>query len=108
MSCRVPRKGRAEFGHSSRSELPSTSTSADPAAVLAITDVAKSFATGDARRRVFAGVNLDLRATDYVAVMGESGVGKSTLLNLVAGLDEADGASIVLDGHCMNGYRVFW
>ena len=50
------------------------------------------------RARCSPGVNLDLVPGEYVAVMGESGIGKSTLLNLVAGLDDADGGSIKLDG----------
>jgi len=41
---------------------------------------------------------LELCVGDYVAVMGESGIGKSTLLNLVAGLDSADEGTIQLDG----------
>jgi putative ABC transport system ATP-binding protein len=45
-------------------------------------------------RTVLTGVDLELVAGDYVAIMGESGVGKSTLLNLVAGLDRADEGSI--------------
>ena len=49
-------------------------------------------------RTVFSGVDLELRAGEYVAVMGESGSGKSTLLNLVAGLDRADAGSIELEG----------
>jgi putative ABC transport system ATP-binding protein len=53
---------------------------------------------GPRPRTVFSGVDLELEAGDYVAVMGESGIGKSTLLNLVAGLDRADSGSIKLDG----------
>ena len=52
---------------------------------------------GPRPRMVFTDVNLKLEAGDYVAVMGESGIGKSTLLNLVAGLDRADSGSIRLD-----------
>src|SRR6266540_3197467 len=52
---------------------------------------------GPRPRTVFTDVDLELEAGDYVAVMGESGVGKSTLLNLVAGLDRADSGSIILD-----------
>lgn len=48
-------------------------------------------------RTVFTCVDLELATGDYVAVMGESGIGKSTLLNLVAGLDHADSGSITLD-----------
>jgi putative ABC transport system ATP-binding protein len=42
--------------------------------------------------------SLSLRDGEYVAIIGESGVGKSTLLNLIAGLDRADHGTIVLDG----------
>jgi putative ABC transport system ATP-binding protein len=65
--------------------------------MLTVRSLRKSF-TGPRPRTVFAGVDLDLAPGEYVAVMGESGIGKSTLLNLVAGLDHADGGSIVLDG----------
>ena len=54
-------------------------------------------------REIFAGLDLVLGPGDYVAVMGESGVGKSTLLNLVAGLEAPDGGSIVLDGRELVG-----
>ena len=48
-------------------------------------------------RAVLAQVSLELVSGDYVAVMGESGVGKSTLLNLIAGLDVPDSGNVVLD-----------
>lgn len=49
-------------------------------------------------RAVLRGVSLTLQAGEYVAIVGESGVGKSTLLNLVAGLDRPDGGRLCLDG----------
>jgi putative ABC transport system ATP-binding protein len=65
--------------------------------VLSIRQLAKAYA-GPRQRTVLSGVDLELAPGDYVAVMGESGVGKSTLLNLIAGLDRADAGSIKLDG----------
>lgn len=65
--------------------------------MLSIRQLAKTYA-GPRQRTVLAGIDLELAPGDYVAVMGESGVGKSTLLNLIAGLDRADAGSIVVDG----------
>jgi len=65
--------------------------------VLSIRQLVKTYAA-PRPRAVLGGVDLDLGAGDYVAVMGESGIGKSTLLNLIAGLDRPDSGSIVLGG----------
>ncbi len=47
---------------------------------------------------VFANVNLTVAPGEFVAIIGESGVGKSTLLNCMAGLDAWDSGSVTLDG----------
>ena len=47
---------------------------------------------------VFANVDLALAAGEFVAVLGESGVGKSTLLNCIAGLDRVDAGTVRIDG----------
>ena len=62
--------------------------------MLRITGAGKRFGA----RVVFADVDLELGAGEYVAIVGESGVGKSTLLNLIAGLEPADAGSISFDG----------
>ena len=49
-------------------------------------------------RIVLRDVSLTLQPGEYVAIVGESGVGKSTLLNLIAGLDRPDGGRLALDG----------
>jgi len=65
--------------------------------VLVVRSVSKVY-DGPRRRVVLQGVDLQLAAGEYVAIMGESGIGKSTLLNLIAGLDPPDSGSVTLDG----------
>ncbi|MCZ8101503.1 MAG: ATP-binding cassette domain-containing protein, partial [Burkholderiales bacterium] len=63
--------------------------------VLAVVDLHKRFGSD---REVLAGLSLELRAGERVALLGESGVGKSTLLNLVAGLERPDSGEILVSG----------
>ena len=50
------------------------------------------------RAPVLDGVSLQLSAGEYIAIIGESGVGKSTLLNIIAGLDHADSGRVLFEG----------
>ena len=52
---------------------------------------------------VFENVDLDVEAGEFVAIVGESGVGKSTLLNCIAGLDRADAGNVRIGGIDMTG-----
>ena len=65
--------------------------------MLALREIGKGFGT-TASRPLFSDVALTLSAGECVAIMGESGVGKSTLLNCIAGLERVDRGSIRLDG----------
>ena len=59
----------------------------------------KSYGHG---RTVLAHLDFALQPGEYVAIMGDSGVGKSTLLNLIAGLDTADAGVVLIDGVAMS------
>src|SRR5277367_6501810 len=67
-----------------------------PDPVLRLENLSKRFAPD--RPALFEDINLELQPGEYLAIMGESGVGKSTLLNLLAGLDSPDTGRVVLDG----------
>jgi putative ABC transport system ATP-binding protein len=69
--------------------------------VLRLSGVSRRFsATSPA---VLDGLDFALAPGEYVAIMGESGVGKSTLLNIMAGLDRPDGGRIEVDGKDLAG-----
>ena len=62
--------------------------------MLSVANLTKRFGA----RTVFDNLNLTIQPGEYVAITGESGIGKSTLLNLLAGLDVPDAGHIILDG----------
>ena len=62
--------------------------------MLQVSCVTKRFG----ERTVLQAVSLDVRQGEYVALVGESGVGKSTLLNIIAGLEPPDAGEILFEG----------
>jgi putative ABC transport system ATP-binding protein len=64
--------------------------------MLSIRNLAKAY-EGIATRRVLNNVSLEAKSGDCFAIMGDSGVGKSTLLNIVAGLDVPDHGSVAIE-----------
>jgi putative ABC transport system ATP-binding protein len=70
--------------------------------VISISQVRKSFG-GAAQRVVISGLSLEVARGEFVAIRGESGIGKSTLLNLVSGLDQPDSGRVVVNGVDLDG-----
>jgi putative ABC transport system ATP-binding protein len=66
--------------------------------MLELIEVTKAYGEGEARRVVLDALSFSLDPGEYVALTGESGIGKSTVLNLIAGLEVADSGRILLDG----------
>jgi putative ABC transport system ATP-binding protein len=69
--------------------------------ILAVESISKSFGSS-ADRKVLRDLSLQLADGEYVAIMGESGVGKSTLLNLIAGLDVPDTGRVLFAGKTLS------
>lgn len=66
--------------------------------LLSIRNLSKCYPGQDPNRAVLRNVSLDLEAGKSIALTGESGVGKSTLLHLIAALDHYDSGDINIDG----------
>ncbi len=67
---------------------------------LSVTGLAKAVPGG---RLLFQGLDLAVAPGEIIAIMGESGIGKSTLLNLIAGLDRPDAGTIAIAGDALAG-----
>jgi NitT/TauT family transport system ATP-binding protein len=71
---------------------------------LEIRDLNQSFTRDDGTQLVVLDhLNFDVRDKEFVCILGSSGCGKTTLLRLIAGLDEARAGSIILDGEEIRG-----
>ncbi len=81
------------------SERGNTRQAPEPASHDAPVLEARSLAKRYGEATVFANASLTVAPGEFVAIVGESGVGKSTLLNCLAGLDQWDGGHIALCGH---------
>ena len=66
--------------------------------MLSAAGVRKIYRTGAESVDALKGVDFDVAAGEFVAVMGASGSGKTTLLNCLSGLDDIDEGSVVIDG----------
>ena len=71
-----------------------------PQSLLALRGVTKRFGG----RTVLSGVSLDVAAGEYVAIVGDSGIGKSTLLNVIAGLEPADSGEVIFKEKKLTDY----
>ncbi|PKM05495.1 MAG: nitrate ABC transporter ATP-binding protein [Gammaproteobacteria bacterium HGW-Gammaproteobacteria-6] len=65
---------------------------------LNIEKVSKTFITGKNVSEVLVDINLSVERGEYISIIGHSGCGKSTVLNIVAGLIESSSGAVILDG----------
>ena len=66
--------------------------------MLKMVGIDKSFNIGTINeKQIFKGLNLTINDGDFITVIGGNGAGKSTMLNLIAGVHKADGGRIFLD-----------
>jgi len=91
-------------GRNVRETLPGAAREGAPAALkladltLDLRGVRRRFREGDAMREVLRGVDLQLAAGAFGVLVGRSGEGKSTLLNLIAGMDRPDAGEVIVAG----------
>jgi NitT/TauT family transport system ATP-binding protein len=75
----------------------------DRPVVLSVRNLQKSFGAADHQHSVFDNVSLEIHRREFISIIGPSGCGKSTFIRIVAGLDEATGGEMLLDGKPLTG-----
>lgn len=66
--------------------------------MITVENITKSYGSGASENKVLKGISATIRDGDYVVILGASGSGKTTFLNVVSGLERADGGSVSYDG----------
>jgi len=66
--------------------------------VLHLKGIKKSYTTGDFTQTALDGIDLSFRNQEFVAILGKSGSGKTTSLNIIGGLDQYDSGDLVING----------
>jgi nitrate/nitrite transport system ATP-binding protein len=72
-------------------------------AFLELNSVAKTYGKGAAKHQVLRDINLKVDEGEFVAVVGYSGAGKTTLMSMIAGLVKPDAGELLLDGRAISG-----
>lgn len=78
---------------------PSPRPSPAVAPLIRLSGVTKSFGEGEAQFQALKGVNMEIASGDFVAIMGSSGSGKSTTMNILGCLDVPTGGQYLFKGH---------
>ncbi len=71
--------------------------------ILSIRALKKSFGANGSTHVVFDHLSINIHRREFISAVGPSGCGKSTLARIVAGLDEASGGEVLLDGNAVTG-----
>ena len=78
---------------------PASGPSPVPTPLIRLCGVTKSFGLGEAQFQALKGVDMEIAPGDFVAIMGASGSGKSTTMNILGCLDVPTGGQYLFKGH---------
>ena len=73
--------------------------------MLQLKDIVKDYGSGDTKVRALNGVDITFRENEFVAILGHSGCGKTTLLNIIGGLDHYTSGDLIINGVSTKKYK---
>lgn len=73
--------------------------------MLQLKNIYKVYETGDLKQTALDGVSLNFRESEFVAILGQSGSGKTTMLNIIGGLDQYDKGDLIINGKSTKEFK---
>lgn len=73
--------------------------------MLELRDIVKDYPAGDGIVHALRGVSLSFRKSEFVSVLGQSGCGKTTMLNIIGGLDKYTSGDLIIGGRSTKDFR---
>ncbi len=73
--------------------------------MLELKNIIKDYPTGNTKLTALKGINIAFRKSEFVAILGQSGCGKTTLLNIIGGLDKYTDGDLIINGISTKEYK---
>ena len=73
--------------------------------MLQLKNITKEYASGEMRVQALKGISLEFRKSEFVSILGQSGCGKTTLLNIIGGLDRYTSGDLIINGKSTKKFR---
>lgn len=73
--------------------------------MLQLRNITKDYKVGDSTVSALKGINLAFRRNEFVSILGASGCGKTTLLNIIGGLDHYTSGDLIIEGTSTKDYK---
>ena len=73
--------------------------------VLSLKNIKKDYITGNETVQALKGVSIDFRKSEFVSILGQSGCGKTTLLNIIGGLDKYTSGDLIISGRSTKEFK---
>ena len=73
--------------------------------MLQLKNIVKTYVTGDLKQYALKDVSISFRKNEFVSILGQSGSGKTTMLNIIGGLDRYDSGDLIINGVSTKNYK---
>ena len=73
--------------------------------MLQLKNIVKTYVTGDLEQKALKGVSISFRENEFVSILGQSGSGKTTMLNIIGGLDRYTSGDLIINGVSTKKYK---